>query len=82
VLFFHCNNSKRIEVLSYKHSAFFLIDNMLHYKVILHVPVFLILPYVLLYNKKVMMMPLLIPQDDEFRSVHIHGLSSSVSESL
>ena len=26
-------------------------DNMLHYKVILHVPVFLILYYVLLYNK-------------------------------
>jgi hypothetical protein len=34
---------------------------MLHYKVILHVPVFVILYYVLPYNKIVLKMSLLIP---------------------
>ena len=55
---------------------------MLHYKVILRVPVFLILYYVLLYNKMVLKMSLLIPQDGEFHSGRVQGLSSSVFESL
>ena len=58
------------------------IFNMLHYNVILHVPVFLILNYVLLYNKIVLKMSLIIPQDVEFRSGLVQGLSSSVFESL
>jgi hypothetical protein len=61
---------------------FFFIDNMLHYKVILDVPVFLILYYMLLYNKIVLKMSLLIPQDGEFLSGRVQGLSSSVFESL
>ena len=50
---------------------------MLHYKVILHVPVFLILYYVLLYNKIVLKMSLSIPQDGELHSGRIQGLSNS-----
>jgi hypothetical protein len=61
---------------------FYFINNMLHYKVILHVSVFLILYYVLLYNRMFMKMSLLITRDDEFRSDRVHGLSSSVSEIL
>ena len=41
---------------------------MLHYKVILHVPVFLILYYVLLYNKIVLKLSLFVPQDGEFHA--------------
>jgi hypothetical protein len=55
---------------------------MLHYKVILHVPVLLILCYVLFYNKIVPKMSLIVPQDGEFCSGCVQGLSSSVFESL
>jgi hypothetical protein len=58
------------------------IDNMLYYKVTLHVPIVLILYYLLLYNKIVLKISLLIPQDDELRSGRVQGLSSSVLESL
>ena len=53
-------------------------DNMLHYKVILHVLVFLILYYVLLHNKTVLKMSLLIPQNCEFRSGRLLQFLKSV----
>jgi hypothetical protein len=58
------------------------VDSMLHYKVILHVAVVLVLYYVLLYNKIVLKISLLIPQDNELRSGRVQGLSSSILESL
>jgi hypothetical protein len=64
-----CSNQRNI----FNPFLYLFIYNILHYKVIVHVPVFLVLYYVLLYNKIVL---------KTFHSGHVQGLSSSVFESL